>query len=329
MLRLLSRTSLLVLASTLVLAGCGSKTQNNATTTSGAVYGPATPAATAVGNATDAELPSASDTVGTKPVVTFPTTPPPPAVQRKMLHQGDGAEVKAGDLLVTNYYGIVWGATTPFDNSYDKKKVSSFKIGVGQVVSGWDVALVGVKTGSRVLLTLSPSDGYGLAGKTDAGIKGTDTLVFVIDVLAALSTDQLGQADAAVQPAPANSPVVAGAPGTIPTLTIPAGLAEPTAQKLDVLAKGTGAPITEGTIYIQYGVWDWTAVLQGSTWPSEMAQDVGPVEVELTADVTQLAGLVGVPVGSRVLLQLPGDEENQQPASVFVLDVLYEAPPVA
>jgi peptidylprolyl isomerase len=36
------------------------------------------------------------------------------------------------------------------------------------------------------MLVIPPSDGYGKTGNSQAGIKGTDTLVFVVDVLAAL-----------------------------------------------------------------------------------------------------------------------------------------------
>ena len=44
--------------------------------------------------------------------------------------------------------------------------------------------LVGVPVGSRVMLSLPPADGYGSAGNESAGIKGTDTLVFVVDIVA-------------------------------------------------------------------------------------------------------------------------------------------------
>jgi peptidylprolyl isomerase len=56
---------------------------------------------------------------------------------------------------------------------------------VGQVIPGWDKGLVGQTVGSRVLLVIPPADGYGSAGSPQANIKGTDTLVFVVDILAA------------------------------------------------------------------------------------------------------------------------------------------------
>jgi peptidylprolyl isomerase len=35
------------------------------------------------------------------------------------------------------------------------------------------------------MLAIPPEEGYGAAGKKDAGIKGTDTLYFVVDILSA------------------------------------------------------------------------------------------------------------------------------------------------
>jgi peptidylprolyl isomerase len=100
------------------------------------------------------------------------------------LVQGDGATVKKGQTIVVDYLGEVYGGTAPFDESFSKTP-ASFQIGVGAVVKGWDQALVGRAVGSRVLLSIPPDLGYGDKGNKDAGIKGTDTLYFVVDILAA------------------------------------------------------------------------------------------------------------------------------------------------
>ena len=50
-----------------------------------------------------------------------------------------------------------------------------------------EAGLVGVPVGSRVMLVIPPQDGYGSAGQASVGIKGTDTLVFVVDVLDAVN----------------------------------------------------------------------------------------------------------------------------------------------
>ena len=313
--------SLLVAVPLVLLAACGGTAQPAAvvnTSPTGDVVGPATPKATAVGTATAAEMPTATGAFGEKPTITFPSDTPPPGLQRQVLVEGTGAEVQTGDQLVANYYGIVWGGTTPFDNSYDRGKPSVFQIGVGAVVSGWDVGLVGTKVGSRVLLTLSPSDGYGTAGRAP-DITGTDTLVFVIDIVDALAKDRFGQADAVPQAQDPAAPQVGGDLGGPPTLTIPAGLAEPTEAKTTVIAQGTGAPVAAGDVYGQYGVWDWTGKQQVASW-----EQTGPQKIPVAAETPQLAGLIGIPLGSRVLLQIPADEASGSPASAIVLDLIYE-----
>ena len=101
------------------------------------------------------------------------------------LVQGDGATVEKGQTIVVNYLGQVYDGEAPFDSSYARGEPTSFQIGTGAVVKGWDQALVGRAVGSRVLLSVPPDLGYGEEGNKDAGIKGTDTLYFVVDILAA------------------------------------------------------------------------------------------------------------------------------------------------
>ena len=127
-------------------------------------------------------LPSASGDFGDKPVLTFPDTPAPHGLAVDVLVQGDGEIVEAGDDIEVNYLGQVWGGKV-FDNSYDRRSSISFGIGVGQVIAGWDEALVGRAVGSRVLVSIPPRLGYGDRGMPQAGIGGTDTLVFVVDVV--------------------------------------------------------------------------------------------------------------------------------------------------
>lgn len=100
------------------------------------------------------------------------------------LVKGDGAKVEKGQTITVDYLGQVYDADKPFDESYSKDP-AEFPIGVGQVIKGWDERLVGRTVGSRVILEIPPADGYGTTGNESAGIKGTDTLFFVVDILAA------------------------------------------------------------------------------------------------------------------------------------------------
>ena len=157
-----------------------------ASSSEAATLGPSVPAATAVAAPVDASLlPTASGAFGEKPTLTFPSTPAVPSLQRTILSEGTGPVTASNDWLITNYLGQIWNGKV-FDNSYDKGSTAAFQIGVGKVVPGWDVALVGVPVGSRVLLSLPPADGYGSAGSSGAGIGGTDTIVFVVDIVRAI-----------------------------------------------------------------------------------------------------------------------------------------------
>ncbi len=100
--------------------------------------------------------------------------------------KGDGAVVKKGQTLYVNYFGQTYKSDAAFDESYSTGAPASFPIGVGQVIKGWDDALVGQTVGSRMILAIPPELGYGTEGNKDAGIKGTDTLYFVVDILAAV-----------------------------------------------------------------------------------------------------------------------------------------------
>lgn len=100
------------------------------------------------------------------------------------LIKGDGPVVEKGQTIAVDYLGQVFEAEKPFDESFSKEP-ATFAIGVGQVVKGWDETLVGKTVGSRVILSIPPADGYGDKGNESAGIKGTDTLFFVVDILGA------------------------------------------------------------------------------------------------------------------------------------------------
>jgi FKBP-type peptidyl-prolyl cis-trans isomerase len=122
---------------------------------------------------------------GKSPTITIPKTAVPTTLQVKDLIKGTGPKVTKGQYLVVQYTGMLWRTKKVFDSSWSRGVPWSTPIGAGQVVSGWDKGLVGQTVGSRVLLVIPPVDGYGKTGQSAAGIKATDTMVFVIDIIAA------------------------------------------------------------------------------------------------------------------------------------------------
>ncbi|MDQ1665319.1 MAG: peptidylprolyl isomerase [Actinomycetota bacterium] len=276
-------------------------------------------------------LPAATGGYGDKPKVT-PQKDQKPATRRQsaVLVAGKGRAVAKGDLLVADYLGQVYGSGKVFDNSYDRGQPAAFPIGAGQVIPGWDKTLVGVKAGSRVLMVLPPAEGYGKTGNEQAGIKGTDTLVFVVDVIASYGKGGLpANAATAVPDQPKGLPTVKGELGARPTLTVPKGVAPPKQPTVTVLAKGGGSPVVKNRLaVVQFEAVDWTGKPIGSTWQDGVPQ---PASVGAEGRSGPFDELEGVPVGSRVLLTLPAQKgataEQSSPGVAVVIDVLAQHGP--
>ncbi|MEU6036696.1 FKBP-type peptidyl-prolyl cis-trans isomerase [Actinomadura sp. NPDC047616] len=120
---------------------------------------------------------------GQAPQVTVPRVAAPKGLQVRSLIQGEGPAVAKGRLVALQYVGVFWRDGRVFDSSWRSGRPYAVTIGTGQVMKGWDEALVGQKVGSRLLLVVPPSLGYGKEGLAQAGIKANDTLVFVVDLL--------------------------------------------------------------------------------------------------------------------------------------------------
>jgi len=136
-----------------------------------------------------AGLPTVTANANSAPTVKIPSSAPPSNLVVKTLIKGSGPPVAKGQEVVTQYVGVNWRTKSIFDSSWTRGAPFGFQIGASpaQIIVGWDKGLIGVPVGSRVLLVIPPKDGYGSTGQAQAGIKGTDTLVFVVDVLDAAS----------------------------------------------------------------------------------------------------------------------------------------------
>ncbi len=118
-----------------------------------------------------------------KPTITVPEGPAPTELVVQPLITGEGPVVEAGQQITVHYTGVKWPGGEQFDSSWDRGSPATFPIGTGGVIPGWDAGLVGQPVGSQVLLVVPPAQGYGEQGNPQGGISGTDTLVFVVDIL--------------------------------------------------------------------------------------------------------------------------------------------------
>ena len=130
-------------------------------------------------------LPAVAAHAGTAPTVTVPSAKPPTALVTKTLIKGSGPKVAKGQYVIAQYTGYIWRTKKVFDSSWTAGSPFGFVIGASpeQVIPGWDTGLAGQTVGSRVMLVIPPKDGYGTTGASQAGITGTDTLVFVVDII--------------------------------------------------------------------------------------------------------------------------------------------------
>jgi peptidylprolyl isomerase len=128
-------------------------------------------------------LPRVTLATNGKPTIKLPAASPPTALVVQPLITGAGPKVAKGQQITVHYTGIIWPGGKQFDSSWTSGKPASFAIGQGKVVAGWDEGLVGQPVGSQILLVIPPDKGYGAAGRPERGIRGTDTLVFVVDIL--------------------------------------------------------------------------------------------------------------------------------------------------
>ena len=303
--------SALPLLAAVALAGCGSSSSNSS-------------AASAV---------SVSGSFGKAPDVNIPAQKADSKLAVKTLVHGTGQVLGRTDAFVGNYAIYLWSGTS------HKLLQSTFKEGgkptlfSGTLLPGLETALVGQKMGSRVLAVIPPKDGFGTSGDAQAGIKGTDTLVFVVDMI----KDFAGNAAASGRPVShggGSLPTVTAAAGAAPVITMPKGN-PPKNLTTQVLIKGTGPTVAEGdTVVVQYvgAIWRNGYVFD-SSWKRSQ-----PFGFTIGASPSQVIqgwdkGLVNQTVGSRVMLVIPpadGYGKTGSPQAhikgtdtlVFVVDIL-------
>ena len=94
---------------------------------------------------------------------------------------GTGETAKAGQTVSVHYTGWLTNGKK-FDSSVDRGQPFSFRLGVGQVVKGWDEGVQGMKIGGKRKLTIPSNLGYGARGAGGL-IPPHATLVFDVELL--------------------------------------------------------------------------------------------------------------------------------------------------
>ncbi|MER7663257.1 MULTISPECIES: FKBP-type peptidyl-prolyl cis-trans isomerase [unclassified Streptomyces] len=118
-----------------------------------------------------------------KPEIDFPGGEPPADLQIKDIWEGDGPVAKAGDTVKVHYVGVAFSTGEEFDASWNRGTPLQFQLGAGQVISGWDQGVQGMKVGGRRQLTIPAHLAYGDRGAGGGVIAPGETLIFVCDLV--------------------------------------------------------------------------------------------------------------------------------------------------
>lgn len=164
---------------------------------------------------------------------------PPEETVTEVIIEGEGDEVEAEDQLAVQYTGWTWSEGTVFDSSWplgqeqaqqaqgseedseedagessededaesteDAEEDQSERSDVGQpmpfmldqVIEGWTTGLEGKHVGDRVVMVIPPSEAYGESEGSDLQ---EETLIFVVDIVAAVDAPEQPEQQAPEQP---------------------------------------------------------------------------------------------------------------------------------
>ncbi|MFC0041101.1 FKBP-type peptidyl-prolyl cis-trans isomerase [Actinomadura rayongensis] len=242
---------------------------------------------------------------GAEPSVSFPKGGKPDAgYAEKTLHDGKGAPVRRGDLVVADYVSYRWnGAKTRLlDDTYKAGVPAAFQ--TGKLVKGLDRALEGARPGERVVARVPPADAYGADGDPAHGVSAGDTLVYVLDVRASFGKNAVvpGRQQTLDDPKlPKVGPVT---PGQAASVLMPQ-TAPPKGPVTQTLVDGGGAVVASGQLVaMQYQMMNWRdGRVLGSSWQDGEVHWAVAGRQQLVAGLDR--ALVGSRVGSRLLVVVP------------------------
>ncbi|RNF11874.1 peptidyl-prolyl cis-trans isomerase [Trypanosoma rangeli] len=104
-------------------------------------------------------------------------------VTRKVLSEGNGAQPRAGDVITVHCTGYLVNGKKKFWSTLDNNEPFSFRVGLGQVIQGWDEGMLMMSTGEKAELTMSGDFAYGKKGFPAWGIPPDADLLFEIELL--------------------------------------------------------------------------------------------------------------------------------------------------
>jgi peptidylprolyl isomerase len=329
------RRSLLIAvpAGMAVLAACGDDGSDSSASSESAA--PSDSSSAPAPKIVDGPLPAitAGEKFGEKPTIAKGSGNPSDQLAVRTVIAGNGKTVAENEYIQAHYLGQIWSSAKVFDNSYDRKQPLFIQLSENSIIDGWRYALAGKKAGSRVLFSVPPTWGYGPDGYEQAGIKGTDTLVFAVDVQGSYPLDSSAKGRNVPQKNPDLPKVGTNTDGKAPSVEIPK--ADPPKKLVaEYVIEGDGEEVPEhATVLVQYQGLLWES---GEEFDSSYSRKA-PASFSLDQVVKGWAqGLAGKKVGSRVLVVIPpelgygdnppsGSPIKKDSVLVFVVDIIAAA----
>jgi peptidylprolyl isomerase len=316
---------LTVAALAVALVGCSSSDPDTSATDD-----PTSTARECAASGAESDAVSVTGDFGSLPTVDFDAPLEPETTQVSIVSAGSGDEVPYPSVVSVDYsfYNGTTGDVIESTN-YTPGEEAVFVLEDSQLLAGLLKTIECANVGSRVAGVVTADDGFGDDGLEDYGISGGDSLVFVVDVVAAADRAS-GEAQDPVD----GMPTVKLADDGAPTVTIPDDYELPTSTQSSVLIKGDGAQVqSTDSVYIQYqGINAETGEIFDQTWGS------APYGGSASGFITGFTNsLVGQTVGSQLLMVIPpadgygeaSDDNTSELAGqtlIFVVDILGAVP---
>ncbi len=102
-------------------------------------------------------------------------------LQYQEIIEGTGASPQTGQTVVVHYTGTLTNGTK-FDSSADRNQPFRFRLGIGQVIKGWDEGLSTMKVGGKRKLIIPSNLAYGPQA-VGGVIPANSTLHFDVELL--------------------------------------------------------------------------------------------------------------------------------------------------
>ncbi|MFG2606535.1 FKBP-type peptidyl-prolyl cis-trans isomerase [Streptomyces sp. NPDC048514] len=286
---------------------------------------------TACGGEHSASSPHVSGKFGVQPHVSFGDGVPDARYHESVVTSGSGRRIGAHDFVKFHITSQVWGKGKPVSTYQGAKAPNVLHLGSAQSPPVLAKGLYGKRVGSRLLVTEQAGKAFG--SQLPPGMKKSDVLAFVIDVVGATSVDENVISRGKSAAPPADIPGLRQPKATVPEVEIPKNAATPKVLRSFAVVHGSGEAVKVGqTVIAQSRGWSLNSGKEFQNTYKSSDPGLYPLGSGMLIKGWEL-GLADKHVGDRVEVVIPADlayGDKPPPNSamgknaslVFVVDIL-------